>query len=445
MKRLLLIFTLLFGSLFLIGATPNEVLIAEFSELPTTTSTMNTNIRNYEEDLTHGVGAVKLTFIEDKDYKLEIEYDGTTYIRNRVTVPATESRNHIIYGYYWTEEIDLVENKFIMIFEDGIASSMTHLQDLYDEADLQPFQIVTIWNLTTGEFYANKKLIVYGAIFENGGHYYLDVVIPVKSEDLISISVNYRYMRKYILGFTGKPVEQTYTIVKGDTFQEYTHLPTWTTYLLNPLFKRFVEKVVDLCRGEELTEDKISRQVYTIQQKDDFVTRFNTQIAEEIEYRRENNLPAPQFNRTSVEEVFNTGNDGGVYRVYLQEIEYWFQTGVQIRNMVITDIAYQFNGRIYQVNYHYIDSRIPDYNSPTDPFGDGIRDFIDKIKDALAKTKEWINANKWWLIGIGVIILGAVIIYFISPILRAYSSNKAIEIRSRSNSKKKKSNRKRKR
>lgn len=432
MKKIIIFIVSIFSTLFLLGNT-NITLISSFDQLPKTQSTMSTNLANYDDNLINGVGAVKLTHLDGKDYSVEVDYGGITYKLGRSQAPATEGRNKEIYGYYWTDFIDNQEQQFIMFFEDGKVSDLTHLQALFDEDEIKPFQVVTVWNLTTGEFYANKRLIVYGAIVEISGIYYLDVVMPLKSDDLISITVNYSYMKKYIFGITGKLHENiTYTAVRGDTYLQEVHSPAWTWYVLSPWLIKLNDAVGTALKGEQLTQQKITKQIYSIPEKDDFVNRFNEQIREEIQFRKDKGEEPPEFGETTVAEVFNTGNDGGVYRVYLDQIGDWFQTGIDFHRMVITDIAYLYQGKIYQVNYHYIDSRVPDYIDKRDP----VSNFLQKIKAAIKAIGNWFEKNKWWFIGFGVVALVGVTIYFFGPSIRMAITNSTVNRQKTKKSKK---------
>lgn len=418
MRKILIILSLLSFLLIGMGAAPSKKInIINFNELPETKSSLDNNIVNpLKEELTKDIGLVELKKKDNVDYVMTIRYEGYEYIKD-VRLPEKQEEIGLpeyMIGYYFTKETkDKNINRYVIYFTEKSIKTHEQFEELYEQKDFKHFNIATYWNLTTNQYNIRKKVQVWGLITRSSGAYYLDVSLPFNTDKLLAITLDYRYFNNYVFGIEGAWQHAHYTVLDTDKYKlNFAFESDFGAFRLG-LYSKLASLISELVYGEN--GFRISAQTLTEPQKRDYIARFNKQRAEEIAYCKSIGKPC-NIKEARYETVFNSENK--IYSVHMQNIDRWFQKGATFHEVSIVDLAYEYNGKVYQLDNEDIVSNTPGYIPPVSD-GDNVGKWLFA---QLEKAGKWISKNwKPLLIVVGIIAALALTIYFwpvIGPIIK---------------------------
>lgn len=456
------IFTLILvfiGVIFLQASTTNVVVTYNsLDELPATVGKFD--VANRES-----LGTIAdITFTKSTNdlYNLKMNYKNETWFVNNVMLNADDvTLKDSFSGFYWTEVIEGEDVQFVAFATDGAKSNYKHLLEAYENQDIQPFQAWAVWNLKTNEVIVESKLKIFGVINDVDGLFYVDLVLDVPNDDIISVVMEFERRYKIQSGvwpFTRDKWSE-WDPVK-DYIAKYDDEPITVGYNMS-LFSRAVGGrssfwsnfkagfVVGATFGigyavawEQWDSEIpiIKKLEYSDTQQAKYVSTFNKQVEDNVWRNKYLNGASVEQSKVTVGEVFGVSNN--VYRIYLDSINNE-QKDYQYRQVAVIDLAYKYDGTIYHVAHENIWSIIPDYQPPT--FEDKADGFWNKIKEFLQNVANWFKKNKWWFIGIGVVVGVVALAYLFGPAIREGSKSYVKKRKVKSKKSRKKPKRKGKR
>lgn len=450
-NKILTLLLIFIGIIFLQASTGNVVVTYNsLDELPATVGKFD--VANRES-----LGTIAdITFTKSTNdlYNLKMNYKNETWFVNNVSLNADDvTLKDSFSGFYWTEVIEGEDVQFVAFATDGAKSNYQYLLEAYEDQDIQPFQAWAVWNLNTNEVVVESKMKIFGVINDVNGLFYVDLVLDVPNDDIISVVMEFERRFKTKNGFWPLiPDEWS----EWDPVKDYVAKKEETTqvgYNMS-LFRRAVGGGSDIWsnfkagfvvgatfgigyavawKSWESEVSIISKLEYNDSQQAKYVSTFNKQVEDNVWRNKYLNGASVEQSKVTVGEVFGVSNN--VYRIYLDSINYE-QKDYQYRQVAVIDLAYKYDGTIYHVAHENIWSIIPDYQPPT--FEDKADGFWNKIKDFLQNVANWFKKNKWWFIGIGLLIGAGFVAYFFGPAIREGSKQfiKSRKVRSKKSRKK---------
>lgn len=412
-KKLLILLSLLSFLFIAMGASPNKrINIHTFEELPETECSLDNNIVNpLKEELTKGIGKAFLKRKHKTEYVLTIQYKDYEYVKV-VTLPEEQKSIGTpkeMIGYYFTKNNkETGINRYLIYFTDKSVKTHDIFEELYENNEFKYFNIATYWNLTTGKYKVNRKMQVWGLITSTSIGYKLIVSMPFNTDNLLSITLDYRYFNNYIFGIKGAWQYAHYTVYNTDKYQ----------VVYKPLFENldFSEAMQQVIKDNErygnLEYDlKIVSFNLNEKEKKEYINKFNKQRDDEIAFCKSINKEC-KIKKANYNEVFNSENK--VYSVHLKNIDRFLQTGITFHEVSIIDLTYEYDGIIYQLDNEDIISNVPGYIPPkndSDVVGEWFWDKLKKIGTFLQKNWKPI------LYVIAAIVSLGLLIYF-APVVR---------------------------
>lgn len=304
--------------------------VNSFNELPLT-------IGNFDNGL-NGVGKAFVTEV-GSDFQIQINYSGEIYQILIDTVPEfiktskkvhyfTEKGQRYLTGFYenhvkWTETSDLHEN----LMENSYI----------------------VWNMTTGEFMASEINFVPARLGDTGHSWhaanklYADIIIPHKIDDLLAISVSYKYQYHYLNGSKGEWQSVNEQILMKDEYSP-GYPSWWWGFALIPYSNVGVSHQVPQIKEISLTNSY----------KLDYLNWLNDKISEEA-YKYD--IEEKTYTQN---EVFQVGSKA--YSLYLGTFNKFWSTGVGAKEFTILQYRYEYKGVEYSNPYPV--TMAPDHTPP---------------------------------------------------------------------------------
>lgn len=304
-----------------------------FSLIPSTTGTL-ANASN-----TASVGYVYFIHNEDNLFDTYVILAGQTYILGTLELPGVTELNKLPLnpGIYWTEN-----NKRNIYYEFQEPESVKPISEQFitfldDPSQVKSFRPFVTMNLTDSTYTFTDKLTLYAGYYggENG-EAFADVVFPFELDQLLSITINYRYRWETLWGW---PVIGGYG--------------QWNDVIVN----RYIDEVVDM----RSTWQHVSSYLFggvlggvysQLTGWNETIQQITANTLYKQDYTDNINIVRLAQGKTAltVNQIFPPGSD--VYRVYLDTYNQPGYTGYQVdNNIIIMDVLYQVDGEIYFVPY----------------------------------------------------------------------------------------------
>lgn len=309
-----------------------EIEIYSFSSLPLTAG-------NFDNGL-NGVGDVFITKYNESSYGIRMIYLQKHYLLTVDTLPEFLIKSSKV--YYFSDK----GQRFLAGFYDNevmwTATSELHT-NLMENSYI-------VWNVTTGE-YMNSEINFVPARLGDKKHkwtdarrLYADIIIPHNIDDLLAISVNYKYQYHYLNGSKGAwTTVNDQVLLKDETSPGQ---PSWWTAFIMIPYKNI---------AHQYPVDEIKEITITNAYKLDYLTWLNEAIAEEAE--NYSNIE----NRTySESEVFPMG--AKAYSLYLGTFNKFWSVGVGAKEFTVLQYRYIYKGVEY--SNPYPKTLAPEYTPP---------------------------------------------------------------------------------
>lgn len=309
--------------------------IYSYSELPDTYGNLDNGL--------NGVADVFVTPASE-GYELQVNYLNNVYLLNVDTLPEYLINSNKV--YYFTDN-KFQNYQFLVGFYDNEVK-WTATSDFHTNLMENSY---IIWNVNTGEFMMSEINFVparigdTGALWEKGkirgNRLYADIIIPHAIDDLLAISVTYKYQYHYLNGSKGAWVTVPEQILLKDDYSP-GYPPWWSDFFL-----------VAHNKANHLVEE-ITEITMTNSFKHDYLIWLNESIAEEgASY----NLPVKVYTQS---EVFPIGSKA--YSLYLGTFSKFWSTGVGAKDFTILQYRYEYKGVEY--SNPYPTTLAPEYTPP---------------------------------------------------------------------------------
>lgn len=280
------------------------------------------------------------------------------------------------------------------------ASSKKLDQSIFEDNNIEINGIrpYVIWNVETGEYDATAKMTMYAAHYAGSNRRaFVDVVLPIDIDMLLSIELNWEYryqMAGGLFGYTnwryGHTVRYANEKLNATSFwNEFKNLLA-LDHVFKPSFwnfERFSQQTItDL---GNVTNDY----------KSDYVNKINNKLRKE------------KKDLVTIEDIFNGIHGYSVQRIYLDTYDAGLYTGYQIAdNIELIDIMYIYQGEYFHPVINDIDWIPVGGNTPGVNLPNVGGTFIDKIMAFL----NWLTGKFSML---GYIIFGGVILIIVSSVV----------------------------
>lgn len=404
-RKLLISVFVLILILSLGSLNPKAHVINSFLSLPETSGVFDDKLMT--PDATGEIGEATLKRVSTDQWDVTVSYNGSDYTIKAVNLPYSNLRTNNTNGFYWTKDVDGVINRFLIYSSDGSFNDFKSVERALGDGEYKPFQIWTVWNLTTGQHQTQEKLKVFGAIKKSGTLYSLDLVLHVPTDDLLSVTLDYTYSETFLWVFGGKEYQKTYTAMMDEYYSNQNRAKV-DGFKASDFFANIGFGLATIDYSQFIKRSQITKNVVTLNEKEDFMNRYNDYVFNENSYRAKNNKPKSDLELVdSVDKIFV---DDHMYNIPLINKRNFLSTGIDFHDIVVVDLVYLFNGITYHVSGDDIDTFIPDYIAPN-----WFDDFIDSLKRFWADNKKWIIPT---IIGLAIITGVGIIIYFFGPSIR---------------------------
>lgn len=328
--------------------------IGSFFELPLTSGIFEEGYNN--------IGRVYIEEIDINLFKIEVDYGGSTYVLYVGNLPEHIIKSETV--YYFTEKH---QKFFIGFYDNEVVWNETSNLD----TNLMNNSYI-FWNLITGEYNRSELNFVPAKISDTGHKWskanqlYADIVIPHLIDDLLTISVTYKYQYMNLLGNTGDWITvDEHILLKDET--TYVEAPWFSILFKHPIFEDFSRKPVEQIQEIELTR--------SYQQS--YLNWLNDEVKDSYEW--ENKV-------FSASDVFPTGSKA--YSLFLGNYNKFGSQGVNAKEFSILQYRYEYKGVEY--SNPYPKTVAPDYEAPN-----RLPDIIGGVKSLLDKIWEFLLNYRW--------------------------------------------------
>lgn len=306
--------------------------VSSFNELPIT-------VGNFDNGL-NGLGFV---FVDKagSNYQLQINYDNKIYKLLVDTVPDFIAASKKI--YYFTDK----GQRFLTGFYDNEVK-WTEVSEFHTNLMENSY---IVWNMSTGQ-YMNSGINFVPARVGDTGHswaignrLYADIIIPHEIDDLLAISVTYKYQYHYLNGTIGAwQTVNEQILLKDEDSPGYP--PWWSNFFFVPYNQanRMVEEIKEIAITNEY--------------KLDYLNWLNDSIAKEAANWNIENKTYTQS------EIFPIGSKG--YSLYLGTFNKFWSTGVGAKDFTILQYRYEYKG--IEFSNPYPETFSPEYTPPNRGF-----------------------------------------------------------------------------
>lgn len=454
-KKILLFIIIGFSSVFLFGFTdPIPETFYQLTQLPETVGRFNVA----DESTVGNIAEATFTRnVETGNYDAEFLYKEHKWIVNDIVLKADTPLKNKFTGFYWTDkhpETDEV-TRFIAYQTEGKVSRYEHLIENYKDKNIEPFMAWTLWNLNDGTTQTDMKMDVYSKVHLENGIYYVDTVLGVPNDDILTavIEFDYRVLKKppNFLGlgeewYDWQTVEE-YIVEKDKVvdvpfnfsiFRQTMGMSAswWGNFEAGFIVGVSFGGAYAIRAAMHDSNIPIIQKIqYNEAQKREYVDIYNERV-DYMDKRGEDH----ELTKVTVNEVFTASNN--VYRIYLDHLTSKEQS-FQYKKFATLYLAYTYRGTIYSVATENIRSRMTSYYPQTP--GEKGESFWDSIKQFFIDIANWFKKNKWWFIGIGVVIGVGFVAYLFGPAIREGSKSYVKKRKVKSKKSRKKPKRKGKR
>lgn len=359
--------------------TANDIKISSWADLPKSTQSYD-DIGRFEDI----ESVTKVSLIQSLDkHHIRIKIGSIYYLAENILLPQKVLDQDKIEAYYFSTE----EANFIWFFFNEVT---TVPQSIRNDNWL-------IWNLDTGEWKQTIHTTIHGMPFYGGNNLqnyntvYVDMAVPYPVDDIISIDVSFDYRYHYFFPSYYGEWQEDYVVSLISGEKSELNQPWWNFILgLNwVILYNEIEKTVN---PDNWLRNQIELLEVDSVYKDNFLVFLQEQGS----------------GTYTMNKVFPQGSS--VYRLFLGQFERFGSNSVEVRDVIYTNVRYQYQGVDYTEPYPSQDTPDP---APTYPNDDG------KTPGFLLKLWNWILKNPTTVITI--IVIGAVSI-FVLPILLNFMS-----------------------
>lgn len=304
--------------------------VSSFNELPIT-------IGNFDNGL-NGLGFVFVDKVGN-NYQLQVNYDSKIYQLLVDTVPEFIAVSKKV--YYFTDK----GQRFLTGFYDNEVK-WTETSELHTNLMENSY---IIWNMSTGQ-YMNSGINFVPARLGDKKHswtdarrLYADIVIPHSIDDLLAISVSYKYQYHYLNGSKGAWITVNEQILLKDGTSP-GQPSWWTAFILIP-YKNITH---------QYPVDEIKEITVTNGYKLDYLEWLNDSIAED---GSNYDIPVKTYEQN---EIFPIGSKA--YSLYLGTFNKFWSTGVGAKDFTILQYRYEYKG--VEFSNPYPQTLAPEYTPP---------------------------------------------------------------------------------
>lgn len=369
--------------------------ITDWSDLPSGTKPFSEFTNTMDDTAQYGqLTNPELVEQDNGSYNIYFDFSPELrYVAKDIFLPQFKNNKEIVYTMYFAS----TEYRFLWFFFDWNAGN-PYASDF------------VIWNLTTGEFKETLTDTVYGVPRITGNGFstynmaYVDLVIPYKLDDILQVTMSYKYRYNYVFGAPGQ-WNDVYSQNLYSGALSSTKAPWWNPfarlyYNWNPISQLVgIDKLWDYEQIEIITSE------YTSEKKIAFVEYLNNKMQLSL-------VPTQVFTPQST-----------VGRIFLGQFDKLGSNGVEIKDIVLMNIRYVYEGVEYSKPYPpQLIADSPEIKEPVDIFSE----FLDKLWSFVLKfmipffivvsllvskvltsilPRKYSRDPKWyWLIAIGIFI-----------------------------------------
>jgi hypothetical protein len=288
-------------------------------------------------------------------------------------------------------------NKVIYIQPVSQFSNYPVINDTEDAMLIVGFATI---NLTTMEFEIINKLELISVINKEENRYaYLYCFFPAEIEDLLSITVTYDFRQNYIFGIHGEWQTAVETYVHGEGTEGA--VPNWIWWI--PAFG-WGWGIGSAITGNAIYD--VDENIQTLQEQD---------VPDEVVYRYVNDLGGSTFDL----------NDLALYKVTLGQFQDGIFTNVtdqnayDIQDLVVTEILYMFDGKVYTA---YTDQIISLVSNP-----ELVQNFYERISEVTSGISLGIDSS--WMSYAAIIVVALVILWLGNKVLNTIKRSRRASYR----------------
>ncbi len=460
MKKIFIIILFLISCSFINVNATNATEYIDVRNLPETTGSY-LSIINQETGSIGKVSFAKRMLTKNGQtvpyFYLTMTYNGNVYY-SKTNLPHADKLGDSFEGYYYTERDGLGNvNRFLYY---GLPNDQYEYQPLLNDNafldyDIQPHAGKVFWNVTTGDTYTQDIITVYGrhrkgfaetGLGDTEEMYFLDFVLSIPTDSVISAFVNYQYRNVYWFNNKGKWWPETFVYHIKDrlwgfdkagrpiTVSDSTRVEeSMGKYMLSR--NRYLASKNGQTLQEFLDANATGQPMITfysnpsnpttedLQIKAKFISDLNSQLQREFQIAQSSNnwqgingirnealkryIRDGQF---TAYDVFN-GTDGKIYSIPLRKVrDYPFAHDIDFKDFTFTDLIYEINGQYYHASESQILTIVPDRTSPQNPF-ENFLDWWDNIKE---KAGQFFKTIITIIIIVLVVYAGIKILSFIN-------------------------------
>lgn len=236
------------------------------------------------------------------------------------------------------------------------------IAELPNVSNIYGFRPFVYLNTSTNEVTGTRRLIIHGVTSIRNDHVFVDFVFPKQLDDLIQISVDYEWRSNqgFISWTSWRQATVTRINGKSSINTSLSNIVnSWYTFQ----WARTKRMLMGGASSEHIT-DVSNRYRGDANARSTYLNNINNR-------RRELGLT----NLTSA-ELFGTNNQNSVFQVYLDYHQLFAQTALEVRNVSIVEILYQYRGELFHVG------------------GDDIEDIItgDRVGMDGQDLRKWFNS-----------------------------------------------------
>lgn len=367
---------------------PNKQYIQSFKDLPRTAGTLE------NASLTpSSVGAVYFQETSKDLFTVFINYANTQYYLTNVVVPGVKELNRVPLqgGIYWHEA---GESWLYYEFQDRTSKNPIN-ENIFIDGEVSGFRPSVMWNATTGKADITEKLrlLGYGNI-KPGDQVFVDVLFPIKLDDLLSITFDYNIVQHKMFGMSKTESNILQTRYRGEMVDPTS---SWTKFVNSlPKYNGLISVPGQLVSRTEFekTITDITRSYSSQSKKETFLTAINKALKDDKK---------PTY---KLDELF--GKEYSVYQIYLGTHWTMGQTMLELKNdHAVVDLLYQYKGEYFHLGEESMDydgsgatSQLPGDMLP------GFLKFFEDLYNSIMKFVDFIAKNSQTLaIIVGIILV----------------------------------------